>query len=314
MQTMMLLLLAASPVQADLQAMEQSDGAAYLAARARVISAGALAEVEARRAESKYDAGTWRSDVIADAAHFWLTRAAEAERVYALEGLDPTKYRRRRRPAPEAGRELARSNADPILFELLLKTMDRYPLATDEERIALEEAVIVALGRSSHPAAPLALLETARDRGRRASSRGLAAAQLRAEESLSALLADETFEVRYGAVRGLGEVRTPSSVRALIAASKDRELRLAAIRALGTVASPFVLARSGNVHAEEIRSEASRAIVSMLLAEGSPAHADALVETLAVIRHRSALDELARVEQTELIARARRRLERVLRR
>jgi hypothetical protein len=304
MQTIMLLLLSASPLQGNLQAMERSEGAAYVAARAQVLAHGSIAEISARRAESRYTAASWRSDVIADAAHFWMTRRADAERVYRLEGLDPTKYGRRRRPSPEAARELVRLDAAPIAFELLLKTMDRYGVATDAEQAALEDAVVIALGRSEHEAAPLALYEIARDGHRRASMRGLAAAQLRSEETLAGLLADETFEVRAGAVQGFGAVRTPTSVTTLIAASKDRSLRLYAIRALGSVASPTILARTGNPHAETIRAEASHAIVELLLAEEAPADADALVETLVVIRHPSAIEELRQVKETPSIARA----------
>ena len=99
---MMLVLLAAVPVQDDLFAMMRADGASYVEARNRMMERASLAQIEERRRISRYDAASWREDVIADAAHFWLTRRIDAEHAYSLDGLQPEKYGLRRRPEPLA--------------------------------------------------------------------------------------------------------------------------------------------------------------------------------------------------------------------
>src|SRR5262245_8292634 len=243
MQPMMLLLMMATPTQDALTTMERATGAQYLQARARMIEQGSIAELEALRRESRYDAASWKREVIADAAHFWLTRRADAEHAYALEGLQPATYLKRRRPEPEAARELVQLDAAPIVFELLLKTKDQVALRNDRERAAFEDALVIALGASSHPAAEPALLAIARSDRWRAPLRKLAAKNLRDERELTAMLSDPILAI--GAVQGLGQVRTRAAVAVLIGASKQPDLRLAAIRALGSVASPTVLARSG---------------------------------------------------------------------
>jgi hypothetical protein len=257
-----------------------ADGASYVAERNRALETMSVADVEARVAESRYTADTWKDDVVIDALHFWMVRRADAERAYALEGLRPEKYRLRRRPEPEAARELVRLNAAPIAFELLLKTESLYPLRHEKERVALEEAIVLALGASSHPAAGHGLMSIARDDRRRESTRELAVSQISDESQLVALIRNPVLG--RGAVIGLGQVRTIGSMRALIDAARDPSLRLAAIRAIGSAASPFVLRRTKNVDADAIRSEAIAALEKMQAADS--AERQAITETLAIVR------------------------------
>ena len=257
-----------------------ADGASYVAERNRALETMSVVEIEARVRESRYSADTWKEDVIVDALHFWMVRRADAEHAYALEGLQPEEYGLRRRPEPEAARELVRLNAAPIAFELLLKTESLYPLRNEKERTALEEAIVLSLGASSHPAKEHALMSIARDDRRRASTRELAASQLADESQLAALLGDPVLG--RGAVIGLGQVRTIGSMRALIGAARVPSLRLAAIRAIGSAASPFVLRRTKNVDAEAIRSEAIAALEKMQPADA--AERQAITETLAIVR------------------------------
>jgi hypothetical protein len=280
---MMLFLLAAVPVQDDLSAMMRADGARYVEARNRMMERASAAQIEERRRASRYDAATWRDDVIADAAYFWLTRKADAERVYSLEGLRPDKYGQRRRPEPEAARELIRVDAAPIAFEILLKTRALYAVRTENERVALEEALVLALGVSSHPAAAHALRAIAQGDAERIELRELAVSRLTSEAELVSLLSHPVL--RTGAVLGLGQLRTRGSIAALKKAASDPALRLTAIRSLAQAASPFVLRRTKNPQAEAIRAEAIAALQAIETSDEIEARAR--TESLSIVQGRT---------------------------
>lgn len=305
-------------------------GADYETEKARLMAMGpeGRSRVEARRSTSEYSKSTWREDVRFDAIHFWMARPEQAEKAYDLAGLKPEVYRKRRRPVPEATRELSELGAGPILFELLLFTKDRYPFATGsaEERAALDDAIVVALGRSDHPAARWALLDLARDPEQPAHLRGLAAYSAGVaggtEEALIDMVRDRRLApgVRRGAAQGLGQLRTVRSVETLastLSGARTRPMRLAVIRALGSAASPTVLRRRSKP--EALRIAASDALVEALARANALDVGDALVETIAIVRHPSAVEKLEALQASDLsdahralVARADRRLRRAL--
>lgn len=309
-------------------------GAEYEAEKARLTAMGprGLSLVKARQAESAYSESTWREDVRFDAILFWMERPEQAQRAYDLAGLKPEVYLKKRRPIPEATRELSELGVAPVLFELLLFTKDRYPFATGsaEERAALDDALVVALGRSQHPAAHHALLDLVRDAEQPEHLRSLAAHSLgvhgreQAESTLAELVRDSRLapEIRHGAVRGLGQVRTARSIgliSSVLLEARTVEMRNVAIRALGSAASPTVLRRRNAP--EALRVSASDALVEALRRPEAVEVGDALVETIAVVRHPAAMQKIAALQETELsdahqdlVSRAAHRLRRALRR
>jgi HEAT repeat protein len=310
----------AAPSTGELLAtMDAAHGDAYVAARTAVVASASLDAIEARRRASRYDQESWRSDVHVDVAHLYMTRPAAAARAYQLEGLDPAKYGRRRRPEPEVARELARLDAAPVLFELLLEGGPANAVSEAEKR-ALLEGVIVALGSSKHPAAHWALRETAL-RDARVSVRALAAralgltGRIEAEATLTLLLRDPAIDVRVGTMQGLGQVRTTASVEALrsMLDAETKDERTVAIRALAVAGSRRAL--RGSPDAEAIGRAVSASLLAMVRSARAAEHGDALVEAIAVAGDTQTLADLRALSvegeaQRSIVARAIRRLER----
>jgi hypothetical protein len=299
------LFISAAPAYAKsldqiLTALEREEGDKYVQARRDLLALGpaVLSELEARQSAAKNDPKRWKRAAILEAARAWIEHPEEARKAYALAGLDARVYSKRRRPDPEASRELTDLAAGPILFELLFKTSSVYPFAREadhpavlraKEEQALASAVILALGRSNHPSSHLALVEVARSEARSIELRATAAYALgirgteEGERQLLALLAEKGLPaaVRHGVIQGLGGIRTPAAVLALrrvLHESRDRAERQIAIRSLGSAASPR-LAKS-----DALRDEASAALCELLLRPEAADHGDALVETIALIR------------------------------
>lgn len=214
-------------------------------------SAAAQAELECQTWSDE----SWRAGVTTAAALAFARDPGAAAPLAALRGLDPDHYGKRRLPRPEATRELDRARVEtPVLIERLLRldALDA-PERTPRERRALAEAMLFAVGASTHPAARPFLEEVATDPRRRV------------EERRMALVA-------------LGRQRTPEAVRSIVAAADaDPKLlatSLAAVALTSTEASLAHLVR-GLVHEQAAVRAASVSglgvLVGMARRGGDPA-------------------------------------------
>lgn len=307
--------IAATP-DAELATMMSTTGEDYLRARAALMEMGerALPVLKNRKAQSKYTDNSWRDDIVVDIALSWLESPAEAQKYYALPGLDPATYKQRRRPDPEVGRELrAMRRAVPVLFEIELKTMGNYPLVSRDEGaraaevLALRTGVIAAIAGSSHPAAPHLLRSVlANDQNsiplRRVAAMGLGQTNAHGSFALLSPIAQDLRApeaLRSGAIAGLGQLRSLASLEVLVRlagqADEGAEIRRSSIAALGTLGNAWIVRRSKSASGEAIRERASRALVALLgTADGAKLETP-LIEAMVMIRHPVLRTELSGV-------------------
>src|SRR5262245_58272657 len=258
-ELVLFLLAAPAPVSADqlIAQMVSSSGAEYVAARSALLELPrecVRPVLSARRAHLGWSESSWQTDAIVDAAFVWVESPEVARKMYALDGLDPAKYRQRRRPDPEVGRELkSMKAASAILFEIELKTLANYPFVSSDptalakERAALGAGLIAAAAASHHPAAPHLLKMVLADDRQPLAMRRLAAMGLGQTNAIGAfgliapIAEDRAADVslRSGAIAGLGQLRSLASfeVLARLASATDAgELRAPAIASLGSLA------------------------------------------------------------------------------
>lgn len=306
----------ADAVATQLAKLHLAEGEEYLAARAALLELpreAVLPVLLAKKARAAWSDKSWREEVLVDAMIAWIENPDSARKVYALEGIDPAKYRLRRRPEPEVGRELkSMKGAAPVLFEVLLKTLGNYPfVSTDpadraKERAALEVGVIGAIAGSRHPAAAHLLkakLEDDREpiAVRRTAAIGVGqAGGSRAFVTLSAVAQDRAAPevLRGGAIAGLGQVRSPASAEVLARLATGREgaeIRGPAIAALGTLGNVWVLRRSRAPSGEALREKVSRALVEVLAAEDGARFETQVEEAMVMVAHPVLRAELSRM-------------------
>jgi hypothetical protein len=327
--------IAATP-DAELATMLSANGEDYLRARAVLVERGAAAipVLKNRKSLSKYTETSWREDVLVDVALAWLETPAEAQKYYALPGLNPATYKQRRRPDPEVGRELrAMRRAVPILFEIELKTSSTYPFLSRDaetqaaERLALRTGVLAAIAGSNHPAAhhvlkaallndenPIAL--------RRVAAIGLGQTNAHGAFATLSPIAQDTRApeaLRSGAVAGLGQLRSLASLEVLarLAGQSDEaaEIRKSSVAALGTLSNAWIMRRYRSSSGETIRERASRALVSLLASADGVKLETQIIEAMVMIRHPVLQSELSVIAKdavdTERSARATRAISRL---
>ncbi len=253
-------------------------------------------------------AGTWRDALLAEAARERVAHPELAARLTELEGLDPGHYAARRRPEPEVGRELSRLRLPAALLAERLWSLDlARPLEPEEEALAV--GLLVALGDSSHLAAPKVLEAVLSDARAASELRQTAAVALGARGAaapLVVLLNDHKADLalRVAAARGLGRVRSAEAVTALaggLGAREPAELRRAAAMALG---------RSGSAWAgtPEHRARAAAALAGALGRERDRSVTLELVTALGMTGEgrealRGVADDAARDEASRAAAR-----------
>lgn len=274
---------------------------------------------------------------------------AEA-RLLHLDGLNPDHYLMRRRPEPEAARELTRlvqAGEVPavLLADLLLRpgALDRYPFSTAarfpkrtadaaarliaQEREQLTSALLLALASSSDPFAVPAIAAVLLDETKALPDRQVAATALGRTRGAGALaplrevaLGDKTAAgLRTAAYAGLGSLRSLEAVAVLatVAARLDDDASLRALAlALATAGSRS--AHEGRPEGEAVRRAASESLVALLPKARSQLAAEGVVESLAAVAYEGSLPALERLAEderagTQVNERARRAIVRVQR-
>lgn len=310
-----------------LDRMEGAQGEEYLEQREalRALGKGAIPAISARMFKARSSQDALRRSLVVEITHAWLARPEDCGRLYALSGLRPDHYLKRRRPEPEVSAEIRRlvGHVPPaIFFELALKTSNAYPWsprslypsAVDEptfaslrkkELRALREGVIAWLGRLDHSAAPLLLEEMIQSDERSLSERKLALLALadtgsaRAFEYLSYLAAGggaRPEELRIAALIGLGKFRTEESLEILLGqAGGDGsiQLRTAAIRATGSLASAWALASKSGLGTHRLGARAADRLRQMLVAPSGGEYEAALIDALQMTEDDEATKKLA---------------------
>ena len=133
-------------------------GRAYVEAREALLDRQDIVDVaRAALRATTYGPSTWRRLVLTEALIMHVTHREEAERLQNLQGVDSDHYLLRRVPAPSAARELrGLTHVAPLLIELFLKGMESYrwsgPATAQTEEEALSRDLLLAIGRSGHPA------------------------------------------------------------------------------------------------------------------------------------------------------------------
>lgn len=317
----------ASPAHADSQLSSRSvnelvsgDGASYLDAAKRILEDGDLrASIVGAAADATFTADNFERLAVEAALAARAQDPALVETLGDLESLEPSTYLRQRRQIPAAGRELARKKL-PIgaLLEAYLwpdahfemRGADAYPPSYREqvpefqamEKRAFEEAVLMALADSRHPAAAFALLrELYNEQG---GHRELAAVLLGrcdaavAREPLRLVTASKraSYGLREAAIVGLGKLRDAKATDALAKIAEDVEatsqLRKAAIIALGQSASAWALKEVAEADATTIRGIARSTLVRLLPQVAGTDLADAVKTSLILLEDPKVLDAL----------------------
>lgn len=295
----------AATADASLADVAMREGADYVASRDALLAAAktdvAMAEaIRARARGAQFDDAHFVLDAVALAVVARMENPAADRPLAELQGLDPSVYRRFRRPEPIAGRELSAKKLPPaILVEALLKTsrLRTFHDAAIEEP-AYRSALLVALADSGHALARPTLLHLARSGGavtERATSATLLG-QLGAGSArpLAELARDATQpdEVRTAAIVGLGRTRDPIALEILVdeARGTDDPVRAdAAIRALGVLADAWVHAQHPTKDSDRIRRVSTETLVALLPAAVGTKRTELIALSLAVIADRRAL-------------------------
>lgn len=321
---------------------------------ASLAQAGSAAALEERVANSEWSDASWRADLDAEAELARLTHPDADERLSRLDGLSPERYLARRRPEPEAAREITRLVRDGVVpaalvADLFVEGVSRYPFSSAErfqkkpaaeverlrrmEREQLNAGLLLALGDSRHASAVFVSREAFIDDKRPMEERRVAALALgktrdaRAVTALSAVALDEkaSLDLRTAALAGLAHVRSLNAVTTLGQASRtasDPTLQRAIAISLGASGSAWALANVASDDAVAMRSAASAALVDLLERASEPKAASAVVDAIGMVADESAKSRLRAIMDDgrrpaalrERAARAERRLERALRR
>ena len=299
-----------------LRQLRVSRGDAYLAARDQLVRLGPEAHgaVRARLEKAAWTPRSWRDDLTAAVADSWLAAPELASKAYALRGLQPQVYLGNRRPQPTVASELLQSDIPaPVLFELYLSTFERYPFSKADdfppgteaalitqhqaqERAALAEGVLFALGRSGHPAAPHLLGEVLLDARAPLGARSIAAQSLAETGSVEAFATLKralsgvraSDPLRPAVVAAFGSVRSDASLAVLQAEAKagaSLEAKRTAVAALGLLGSSWVHEAAGTDPEGELRGKVATTLAGILASPDGEALEDALVEALAMTAH-----------------------------
>lgn len=320
---------------ARIEALYELRGAGYIAERARLLARTAPQP----RSAPHYSATSWRRDLLVEALVERARHPEQAARLKHLPNLDPEVYLMSRHGRPTASKDLDGIPAAMVLEELVFAGeaghdpsgskypdyLERYEIRDlkDSEREAFVHGLIIAAGRSGHPAAPFALRGILLDARQRETSRAAAARALgftervEALETLQGVLHDRRrpLVLREAAVVGMGGLAFETSLHELarVARRAKDPLRPVALTALG---------RLGRVRGGDptLRAEVVAVLVEALLR--SPEHQVRIIEALSRTAYAPGAARLEAVaadpEQTDDVraraARAAARIRRVLRR
>jgi hypothetical protein len=133
------------------------------------ISAQAAADVSTLSAAPKSQTA-WQTSVRSEAKALRSQDAKNVAKLYALKGLDYATYRQWRRPEPAVNRELkGMPELAALMMQIHQEGLGTYPYGAgpnrQQERQALAEGLLSAIGLSGHPQASAYLLHALRLKG-----------------------------------------------------------------------------------------------------------------------------------------------------
>jgi HEAT repeat protein len=179
---------------------------------------------------------------------------------------------------------------------------DRVAALRADEQLALEEALLTALARTRHPSSSALLfqqLESQSPRRQQLAAVLLGETRLPAAASrLGELLDDSRVRgpLRAAALVGLGKLRSlPAVQRLKVEATADRssDERRALIGALANVGNRFAHEAAPRPQSENIRRQASDALIALLPTVASnPSLAETVAQAIATVGHPSATSGL----------------------
>ncbi|HZN62961.1 MAG TPA: hypothetical protein VFC90_11210 [Planctomycetota bacterium] len=288
MNVLLLALLIQSPTDVDaaldkLAAVRPGDGAAYVAAREKVLAFGPEA-LAPRGAPDRWTAGGWVRAMAAEACRLRLANPELAAAVDHPEGLDPARYRLFRHGEPTVMPALARLGADAValLIERWRWTFELHSYsdgeAGEKERETLRNAILSLPGRvpdarARHFLAEVLASKESRDAWRRdaAVSLGMTGGTA-ALPPLTAILDDGTqpAPVREACARALGRIADASAldaIRTRLAGEKDAQVRRSFLHGLGILGSAWGWSARGKETAglaESMRAGCAETLVDAL--------------------------------------------------
>ena len=269
-----------------LAAVSPGDGAAYAAARDKVLAFGkdAVPALAERGAPDRWTEAGWIRALAAESCRIRLTNPDLAGAVDRPEGLDPANYRRFRKVGPMILPALTRRGADavPLLIERWRWTFGALSFsegsAGDTEREILRGAILALPGSVSDARARFFLAEVLATAGLSDSLRGDAAVSLgivggvQALPKLAACLDDgaQPAGTREACARALGRIADPSAldaIRSRLATEKDATVRRSYLTGLGILGSSWGWQARGKgvaAMADAVRAGCAEALVEAI--------------------------------------------------
>jgi hypothetical protein len=279
-----------------LAAVPPGDGAAYLAAREKVLAFGkdAIPALAERAAPERWTETGWVRALAAESCRIRLADPELAAAVDRPEGLDPAHYRGFRRAQPMILPALTRRGAAavPLLIERWRWTFGALTFtegaAGDLERDTLRNAILALPGQVSDARARHFLADVLATAGHRDRWRGDAAVSLALVAGLPALPkltaclddASQPAGTREACARALGRIPDPAALDALrsrLATEKDAQIRRSCLTGLGLLGSSWGWTARGKgvaAVADAVRAGCADALVDAIRRQ--PAEAETI--------------------------------------
>ena len=304
------------PASTLIEGLLDAHGYAYVEARQALLDRQDI--VDAARATletTPYEPSTWLPLILTEALVMHGTHRQEAERLQNLRGLDSDHYLLDRLPEPSAARELRRMrHVAPLMIELFLKGVETYEWSSadtaEAEQKALKRDLLMAVGRSDHPASVYFLTDVIEGGCACCESCTTAVAALGETGSIRALpvllevlteaRGDDDVEAYATAVEALGRIRHAQvwPYLAVELDNSDMRIRAAAIRSVGAYGSRWYWTANPTQGAE-IRAAVGTSLLDVLSEAKDEGIILAILESLSSV----ATPELrALLEQKEAIA------------
>jgi hypothetical protein len=305
-----------------------------LAAPVAAQQASTTPALESPAAAADWSAATWRAQLASAVAAARSSHPSAEARLHKLQGLDPAVYLKRKRPEPDAGRELAdlvRKGEVPavLVAQLLLEGLDGYVHSAADaftgrfakqaetlramERTQLRDGLMMALGASAHPVAPHALLTflaPSQPEGARIIA-AIALGKTRSEHARAPLEATAagpktTSALRHASFVGLASFRDGRALDQLLPHLGSGELatRSAAVAAVGNAASSWGL--RGREDSAALRERAGRALAEQLRTVDDSKLVAQLIRAIGMVAHPAASETLLQIARDESLPSVRR--------
>jgi hypothetical protein len=307
MLKVLLVLFLQAPTDLDgaldaLAAVKPGDGAAYVAARDRVLAFGkdAVPALASRGAADRWTEEGWVRAAVAEACRLRLAEPELAATVDALDGIVPAKYRLFRTGKPMLLRGFVRLGpaAVPLLIERWRWTFDLHTFSAGDagelERATLRNTILSLPGEVSDPRARHFLADVLATPANRDAWKADAAVSLGTVAGTAALprligsldAPGSSTAIREACARALGRVPDPAAleaIRARLAQEKDDLVRRSFLVGLGILGSSWGWEARGKESvsiANVVRAGCAEALVEAL--RRHPAEAETIGSGLSM--------------------------------